>query len=186
MQLCGCVFAVIAAPQFRQDGIFGFFQKLNGVYFIPLLAIILVGMFHSRADGKSALITLLVGLGLMVIGTFFTGENQEAGTTGWLKSLFVSPYHYMGFVFLVLVVLQLALSQSGMKRASPYIQEDKGLVDLTHSPLPCGRCFDPVGADYLYRVRGLTRRYELLHPRSRQKMKIEMLSRSLPGTALFA
>ena len=134
-QICSfvvAVFAVIAAPQFLgQDGIFGFFQKLNAVYFIPLLAIILVGMFHSRADGKSALITLLVGLGLMVIGTFFTGENQEAGTTGWLKSLFVSPYHYMGFVFLVLVVLQLALSQSGMKRASPYIQEDKGLVDLT-------------------------------------------------------
>ena len=90
-----------------------------------------IAVVGRQTDGKSALITLLVGLGLMVIGTFFTGENQEAGTTGWLKSWFISPYHYMGFVFLVLVVLQLALSQSGMKRASPYIQEDKGLVDLT-------------------------------------------------------
>ena len=116
---------------FRLLKIFGFFQTLNGVYFIPLLAIIMVGMFHRYADGKSALITLLVGLGLMVIGTFFTGEDKANDTAGWLKDFFISPFHYMGFVFALLLVLQLSLSATGMKRPTAYVQEDKGLVDLT-------------------------------------------------------
>jgi SSS family solute:Na+ symporter len=135
-QICSfavAVFAVIAAPQifYGQERIFGFFQTLNGVYFIPLLAIIMVGMFHHFANGMSALITLLVGLGLMVIGTFFTGEDKVNEIDGWLADTFVSPFHYMGAVFALLIVLQLALSAMGMKRSEPYVQEDKGLVDLT-------------------------------------------------------
>lgn len=61
------VFAVIAAPNFfyGRDAIFGFFQKLNGVYFIPLLAIILVGMINKRVSGLSALITLITGIAVM-------------------------------------------------------------------------------------------------------------------------
>jgi SSS family solute:Na+ symporter len=91
----------------------------------------MVGMFNRYADGKSALITLLVGLGLMIIGTFFTGEVKETETSGWLKDYFGSPFHYMGAVFALLIALQLALSAAGMKRAEPYVQVDAGLVDLT-------------------------------------------------------
>ena len=135
-QICSfvvAVFAVVAAPLifFGQEAIFGFFQTLNGVYFIPLLAIIMVGMFHRFANGMSALITLLVGLGLMVIGTFFTGEDKVNKIDGWLADTFGSPFHYMGAVFALLIVLQLSLSAMGMKRSEPYVQEDKGLVDLT-------------------------------------------------------
>jgi SSS family solute:Na+ symporter len=135
-QICSLligIFAVVAAPNifYGREAIFGFFQTLNGVYFIPLLAIIMVGMFNRYADGKSALITLLVGLGLMIIGTFFTGEVKETETSGWLKDYFGSPFHYMGAVFALLIALQLALSAAGMKRAEPYVQVDAGLVDLT-------------------------------------------------------
>lgn len=139
-QICSFVvgvFAVIAAPSvfYGREAIFGFFQTLNGVYFIPLLAIILVGMFNRYADGKSAFITLLVGLGLMVTGTFFTGEVKATKTTeavdGWLAATFGSAFHYMGAVFLFLIVLQLTLSAIGMRRTEPYVQEDAGLVDLT-------------------------------------------------------
>ena len=135
-QVCSfvvAVFAVVAAPNifYGRESVFGFFQTLNGVYFIPLLAIIMIGMFNRYADGKSALITLLVGLGLMVIGTFFTGEVKETETAGWLMEYFGSPFHYMGAVFVLLIVLQLVLSNAGMKRAEPYVQVDAGLVDLT-------------------------------------------------------
>ena len=91
----------------------------------------MIGMFHRYADGKSALITLLAGLGLMVFGTFFPAVFAESGTDGWLKDYFGSPYHYMGGVFVFLLVLQLVLSSGGMRRAEPYIQVDAGLVDLT-------------------------------------------------------
>lgn len=135
-QVCSfvvAVFAVVAAPNvfYGRESVFGFFQTLNGVYFIPLLAIIMIGMFHRYADGKSALITLLAGLGLMVIGTFFPAVFAETGTDGWLIDCFGSPFHYMGGVFVLLIILQLVLSSVGMKRAEPYVQVDAGLVDLT-------------------------------------------------------
>ena len=127
------VFAVVAAPNvfYGRESVFGFFQTLNAVYFIPLLAIIMIGMFHRYADGKSALITLLAGLGLMVIGTFFPAVFAETGTDGWLIDCFGSSFHYMGGVFVLLIILQLVLSSVGMKRAEPYVQVDAGLVDLT-------------------------------------------------------
>ena len=133
-QICSfvvAVFAVIAAPNFfyGREAIFGFFQKLNGVYFIPLLAIILVGMFNKFADGKSALIALLVGLAAMAIGTFFSGASEEQA--GWVSDIFVSGYHYMGAVFLSLIILQLALTAAGCRRAEPYVQQDAKVVDLT-------------------------------------------------------
>ncbi|MEM0969720.1 MAG: solute:sodium symporter family transporter, partial [Verrucomicrobiota bacterium] len=118
------VFAAVSAPVIfmGQDGIFAFFQKLNGVYFIPLAAVILVGMFQKTVDGQSALISILVGLAIMIWGTFFGGAV--------IGKVFGSGYHFMGAVFLFLVVLQLGLGQS-MKRDTPYVQLDAGVVDLT-------------------------------------------------------
>lgn len=135
-QLCSflvAVFSVIAAPIFfhGHEGVFGFFQKLNGVYFIPLLAIIMVGMFNRWADGRSAMITLLVGLTLMILGTFTADIKLSANAhQGWVQSIFVSPYHYMGTVFLSLIILQLLLGRS-LRRATAYEQQDAQAVDLT-------------------------------------------------------
>ncbi|MEM7473528.1 MAG: solute:sodium symporter family transporter [Planctomycetota bacterium] len=130
-QICSlvvAVLAVIAAPFafYGRDGVFSFFQELNGVYFIPLAAIILIGLFNRWADGRSALITLVAGLALMVIGTFFGG-----GDAGWLQSFFGSPFHYMGAVFALLVALQLTLSTLGLRREKAYEQVDVQAVDLT-------------------------------------------------------
>ncbi len=135
------VLAVVAAPNIfhGRDGVFGFFQKLNGVYFIPLLAIMMVGLFNRWADGRSALVTLLVGLIAMSVGTFFSGEvkHPETGAvevTGWVVDVFQSPYHYMGCVFVVLVILQCVLGQQVFRRAAPYQSEDVRAVDLTPWP----------------------------------------------------
>ncbi|WP_153558318.1 solute:sodium symporter family transporter [Roseimaritima sediminicola] len=130
-QLCSLVIgvlAIIVAPLifYGREGVFDFFQTLNGVYFIPLLAIIMVGMFNRYVDGRAALITLLIGLGLMILGTFFGG-----GPEGWLQSTFGSGFHYMGAVFVVLIVLQLALGAAGLRRQEPYTQRDVQAVDLT-------------------------------------------------------
>lgn len=144
-QLCSlvvAVLAVVAAPNVfhGRDGVFGFFQKLNGVYFIPLLAIMMVGLFNRWADGRAALVTLLVGLIAMSIGTFFSGEvrNPETGAVvvpGWVADVFQSPYHYMGCVFAGLVILQCVLGQQVCRRETPYQAEDVQAVDLTPWPL---------------------------------------------------
>jgi SSS family solute:Na+ symporter len=118
------VFAAIGAPLIfmGRDGIFGYFQKLNGVYFIPLLAVILVGMFNKRASGQSAVVSILVGLAVMMWGTFLGGDT--------IGAVFGSGYHFMGAVFLGVVILQLVLGTK-MKREEPYVQQDAKVVDLT-------------------------------------------------------
>lgn len=133
-QLCSllvAVFAVIAAPTFfyGRESIFGFFQKLNGVYFIPILAIMLVGLVNRTVNGAAALITLVVGLVAMSLGTFLSGQTETQ--EGWVIGTFGSGYHFMGAVFVGLVVLQLALGAVGLKRSEPYVQKDVGAVDLT-------------------------------------------------------
>ncbi|MFT4540659.1 MAG: SSS family solute:Na+ symporter [Planctomycetota bacterium] len=121
------VFAIVAAPLVfhGQDGLFNMFQSLNGIYFIPILAVMLFGFFNRTASGQTAVISISVGLVAMTFGTFFAG-----GEDGWLASVFGSGFHYMGAVFAGLIVLQLVLGQS-MKRATPYVQQDAGAVDLT-------------------------------------------------------
>lgn len=118
------VFAAVGAPLIfiGIDGIFGYFQKLNGVYFIPLLAVILVGMFNKWVDGTSATVTIITGLLVMIWGTF-------VGTDTVLH-YFRSGYHFMGAVFVFLVILQLTLGIQ-MKRESAYVQRDAKKVDLT-------------------------------------------------------
>ena len=132
------VFAVVAAPNifYERKYLFDFFQNLNGIYFIPLAAVILVGMFHKRANGESALITLIVGLVLMIVGTFFSPASETS--LGWVKDIFASGidgkgagFHYMGAVFLFLVFLQIVLAATGASNKEPYVQQDAKLVDLT-------------------------------------------------------
>jgi SSS family solute:Na+ symporter len=140
-QVCSAVVAVlsaIAAPLvfMGRDGIFGYFQSLNGVYFIPLLAIILFGFANRTANGRSAVITAVVGLAVMLWGTFLDGTVSAGpgveAADGWVKSIFGSAYHFMGAVFIGLLVLQWVLSElAGMKRSEPYVQQDAKAVDLT-------------------------------------------------------
>ena len=146
-QICSlvvAVFAVVAAPYFfhNRKGVFDFFQGLNGVYFTPLCAIMLLAMFNNRVNGKSALISIAAGLALMVPGTFMTGARKAVEASegvaaveaadGWVVDIFGSGFHYMGAVLVFLVVLQLALGKfCGMERETPYVQGDAKAVDLT-------------------------------------------------------
>lgn len=128
-QVCSAVVAVLAAVAapiifLGQDGIFAFFQKLNAVYFIPLLAVILFGFANRTANGKSATLTVLVGLLIMLWGTLAAGD--------WVGNWFGSGYHFMGAVFLFLLAFQYVVSEfAGWKRETPFVQQDAKVVDLT-------------------------------------------------------
>ncbi len=140
-QICSAIVALLAAvaapPVFMgRDGIFAFFQSLNAIYFIPLLAIILFGFANRIANGTTAIITALTGLVLMLWGTFFDGtvkaEPGVEAVDGWVKNLFGSGYHFMGAVFIGLIALQAALTYAaGMKRSEAFVQQDAKAVDLT-------------------------------------------------------
>ena len=138
-RLCSAIVAVlsiIAAPLvfYGKDGLFNIFQELNGIYFIPILSIMLFGLFNRWANGTTALITILVGLVAMFIGTFFHGQQKnetgEIVVNGWKADIFQSGFHYMGAVFAGCLILQFILGQV-MKRDTQYVQADAKAVDLT-------------------------------------------------------
>ena len=80
------------------------------------------GFFNKTANGQSAFITAIIGLLIMIWGTFPGSQVVE--------KTFGSGFHFMGAVFAGLVILQLILG-SFMKRPAPYVQQDAKAVDLT-------------------------------------------------------
>ncbi len=124
------IFAIVFAPLvfLNVEELFNHFQALNGIYFIPILAVLMFGFFNRTANGITAIITVVIGLGAMVLGTFVIGGRIEAA---WGKA---GGFHYMGLVFVGLLVLQSLLPSilgAGARRSSPYVQQDAHAVDLT-------------------------------------------------------
>jgi SSS family solute:Na+ symporter len=78
----GWIIAVIAmcvAPLLAgQDSIFGYLQKMNGLYFIPIFAVVLVGILSTRVPARAAKIGLVTGFALLLIGYFVPLGHQSA------------------------------------------------------------------------------------------------------------
>lgn len=70
----GWIIAVVAmtlAPLLaKTDSIFQYLQTMNAIYFIPLLAVVVVGMLSKRVRGSAANIGLVAGLVLLLAGYF--------------------------------------------------------------------------------------------------------------------
>lgn len=114
--------AMLGAPLLMgQDSIFGYLQDMNGIYFIPLFAVILTGMFERRAAAPAANLALGFGLVAMVLGSFVLKESITE---------YLHFFHYMGIVFLATCAMQLALGRT-WQRKEPWIQAHSGDVDLT-------------------------------------------------------
>jgi len=125
-QVFGWIVAVAAmsiAPLLdRTESIFGYLQKMNGMYFIPIFAVVFVGMTTRRVPPRAAKLALLVGFSLIAIGYFvwpFTAIVESIHT-----------FHFLGLVFAWLVIMMLIIGE--LHPLDPeFIQEDVGAVDMT-------------------------------------------------------
>jgi len=114
--------AMLGAPMLMgQDSIFGYLQDMNGIYFIPLFAVILTGIFERRAAAPAANVALVFGLVAMMFGSFVF---KEAITEH------LHFFHYMGIVFIATCALQIALGRV-WRRETAWVQVHSGDVDLT-------------------------------------------------------
>lgn len=93
-----------------QDSIFGYLQKMNGLYFIPIFAVLLVGMFNRRVPGSAANLALLLGVGVIAWAYF-----APADWSGWLGQM--HEFHMLGLVFASLVTLLLIAGLGASARA---------------------------------------------------------------------
>ena len=125
-KIFGWIIAAVAmglAPLLAgQESIFAYLQKMNGIYFIPIFAIVIVGMLSSTVSATAAKTALLVGIVVIACGYFI--PDLAIIVAG------MHEFHFLGAVFVALVLMMLIHG-----RISPvpheWVQKDVGAVDMT-------------------------------------------------------
>jgi SSS family solute:Na+ symporter len=125
-KIFGWIVAVIAmaiAPLLANTtSIFGYLQKMNGIYFIPIFAVVLVGMLTRRVPAIAAKIGLIAGFSIISIGYFVHPFDTIVAA--------MHEYQFLGVVFAWLVILMLVIGELA-PRESEFIQQDVGAIDMT-------------------------------------------------------
>ncbi|MFC3282412.1 solute:sodium symporter family transporter [Litchfieldella rifensis] len=105
-----------------QESLFGYLQKMNAIYFIPILAVVLVGLLTKRVPAMAAKIALVGGCLLIAAGYFVPPFNK-------LPTI-MNEFHFVASVFVLLVAIMLIMGKL-RPRETAWIHEDSGAVDLT-------------------------------------------------------
>ncbi|MCQ2379831.1 MAG: solute:sodium symporter family transporter [Victivallaceae bacterium] len=101
------------------DSIFTYFQKMNGLYNIPIVAVVCVALLTKRVPAIAAKFGLIAGIALTGAGLLFPRLSDACG----------GNWHYLGIVFVVLVTAMLAIGIIAPNK-TPWKQENSGAVDL--------------------------------------------------------
>ncbi len=88
--------AMTVAPLLAgQDSIFGYLQKMNGLYFIPIFSVVLIGMLNKRVPAWAANVCLVLGVSVIALGYFVPAFSV------WVAA--IHEFHFLGIVFACLV-----------------------------------------------------------------------------------
>lgn len=122
----GWIVAIVSmciAPLLAQTtSIFGHLQKMNGMYFIPIFAVVLVGMLTRRVPPIAAKIALVVGFSVIAIGYFVHPFDLIVAS--------IHDFHFLGLVFAWLVILMLVIGEI-RPLEKEFTQQDVKAVDMT-------------------------------------------------------
>ncbi|MGY8952847.1 MAG: sodium:solute symporter family transporter, partial [Flavobacteriales bacterium] len=100
-----------------QGGIFTYLQELNGTHSVPILAIVIVGIFSKRVSGKAANIALLFSVVSYLITLYVIKPD-------------ISFLHIMGILFMLTIIIMFVVSYL-KPRVTDYTQEYTKQVDIT-------------------------------------------------------
>lgn len=100
-----------------QGGIFTYLQELNGTHSVPILAIVIVGIFSKRVSGEAANIALLFSVVSYLITLYVIKPD-------------ISFLHIMGILFMLTIIIMFVVSYL-KPRATDYTQEYTKQVDIT-------------------------------------------------------
>ena len=131
----GMIIALIAmtlAPFLaRFESIFTYLQTMNGIYNIPICAVVLLGLLNRRIPSCAAKIALAGGVGVIAFGYFgYEPLMRLFGIEHSLVQMCGGEYHFLGIVFVLLCALMLAFAVL-KPRETPWVQQYTGEVDLT-------------------------------------------------------
>lgn len=100
-----------------EGGIFTYLQELNGTHSVPILAIVIVGIFSKRVSGKAANIAILFS-----VVTYLT--------TLYIIKPDISFLHLMGILFVLTIIIMFVVSKFE-PRETDYVQKYTEQVDIT-------------------------------------------------------
>lgn len=112
------LFSMAIAPMLYgvEGGIFTYLQELNGTHSVPILAIVIVGIFSKRVSGKAANIAILFSVVTYLVTLYVIKPD-------------ISFLHIMGILF-VLTILILFVVSRFVPRETDYTQEYTNQVDI--------------------------------------------------------
>ena len=105
-----------------QESLFVYVQKVNSIYYIPLLSVIVVGLVSKRVPAIAANLALVLGCAL--IGLFYFVPPLAKLVDA------VHNFHFIAIVLVVLVSMMLIIGKVA-PREEPWIQKDVGAIDMT-------------------------------------------------------
>ena len=123
--VCIAIAAMFVAPLLAgQKSIFAYLQDMNAIYFIPIFAVVVVGMLHPRVPARAAFSAMLLGLVMIAVKYFVPGVGPV------VDRAFTYNFHFLGFVFVMLVALMVAWTWVA-PRAEPWKLETSTPIDMT-------------------------------------------------------
>ncbi|MCM8536593.1 MAG: solute:sodium symporter family transporter [Lentisphaeraceae bacterium] len=118
---------IIAPLLMGQTSIFGYLQKMNAIYFVPIFAVVIVGMLTKRVPAIAANIGMVFAF-VVIIGVYFTGLG---GIIDPKSDMFIlHNFHFIGMVLLLSIAIMLIIGKA-TPMAKPFIHKHSGDVDMT-------------------------------------------------------
>ena len=117
--------AMTLSPMLDSVGsIFKYLQNMNAIYFIPILAVVLVALLSRRAPEGAALVGLVGGVVLIAAGYFVLRGVPGCDLVGAM-----GEYHFVGACFLLLLDVMLLIRFVAPRKA-PHEFADAKAVSL--------------------------------------------------------
>lgn len=121
--------AMAGAPLLAKTGsIFDYLQTMNGIYFIPIFAVVVMGMLNKRVPSGAAFWSMVIGIvalvATLIVYPAINGGDKFATFSGF------NDFHLMGIVFAVLVAIQFIASKV-FPRPEAWVLETNTPIDMT-------------------------------------------------------
>ena len=105
-----------------QESLFGYLQKMNAIYFIPIFAVVLMGLLTRRVPTIAANLALLIGCSVIGVVYFVPAFSGVLDV--------IHEFHFVGLVFVLLIAMMLIIGKLA-PRDEPWNQQDVGAIDMT-------------------------------------------------------
>lgn len=116
--------SMLVAPLLASTtAIFDYLQKINGIYFIPIFSVVLMGMLTKKVPSVSAKIALVLGCVTIILGYFVPPFSRITNV--------MHEYHFLGVVFLGLILMMWIFGLLAPKQTSQPESNVVQKVDLT-------------------------------------------------------